>query len=171
MVKLRQIVNEEKGKSLEKMCRFLQELTDKNEIKIFSLDKHKDELHTLEVGKPYFVESYEDNIFVLELGNYGGGCCTENGQMIYNYCTLEKVIDVPPDNLRRCQYTGKTLVPEDLVSARLKVNHDQLWEKVGFEDSSSEQPTETRSRTTVYDNNDLSKLDPLFKKVLEYVRE
>ena len=185
MSKLAEIVMENVGKSSFDMRCFFQGMVDKGELEAYLVrineeivkkDDKKERIVIIKKGatlvptkeiqenRNIFVKDSKTGIFYnLNIGSQGGAFYDDgDSQTIYHNCILEKLTkSFDRKNIDFNSYAG-LVIPEEIIEARLRVNHSDDWNSSG----------ETDYIGVSHGNFTIEgEKDSLFEKVYEFVRK
>ena len=187
MTQLETHVKEEIGKQSYVMRGFFQDLITKGELQAWDIEYNKTSIEEREdetitrvkkgatlrpitkLGEQLMAIIEYPTIgakYYLEMGSEGGIISTGGGQTTYHHCVIEKLSSFDPKKvtarrgygLGSLSYVEGMEVPEETVTARLKVRHEEVYDddELG------------RSRGSLVVEGEQ---DTLFKMICEFVRK
>ena len=188
MVQLEEIAKKGVGKSSFQMRRFFQQMVKRGKIKAYlvKVDKQKvlsdtDEESVVKTKKGVTLtpttelNGYQQVIlkdpktrvmYALNIGSRGGEFYNDgNSQTTYHHCVLEKLaqkFDSKKVVGRTGPFKDGFSIPEEMITARLRVSYDEDWDGGGEVDDI----TGTSGRIVV-----TGEQDSLFQKVYEFVTQ
>lgn len=183
MAKLEEVAREGVGKSSYQMRNFFQEMFKRGELKAFSVEVDKQEVLSdtedekvvktkkgatltpttkLEEYQPVIlVDSKTGIMYNLNVGSRGGEFYDDgDSQTIYHHCVLSRLSRFDPKKITSDHHGGIS-IPNNMVTARLRVSYDEDWES----GENTDRIGATRAHLVIEGEQ-----DSLFQRVYEFVR-